>query len=91
MSEDSGAQTAGGSTAPVFISYASQDVAIADKIRAALEAAGILCCIVPRDVHAGQCYAAAIVEAINSCRMLLLVLSHSAIDSPRQFAPQSPS
>jgi TolB-like protein len=82
MSEGSGAQTAGGSTAPVFISYASQDVAIADNIRAALEAAGILCWIAPRDVRAGQSYAAAIVEAINSCRMLLLVLSQAAIDSP---------
>jgi TolB-like protein len=82
MSEGSGDKTASDSTAPVFISYASQDVAIADKICAALEAAGILCWIAPRDVHAGKSYAAAIVEAINSCRMLLLVLSHSAIDSP---------
>ena len=82
MSEGSGAGTAGGRSAPVFISYASQDVAIADKMCAALEAAGILCWIAPRDVHAGQSYAAAIVEAINSCRMLLLLLSRSAIDSP---------
>jgi adenylate cyclase len=82
MSDGGGDKMASDSNAPVFISYASQDVAIADKIRAALEAAGILCWIAPRDVHAGQSYAAAIVEAINSCRMLLLVLSHSAIDSP---------
>jgi TolB-like protein len=82
MGEGGGDKTAGGSTAPVFISYASQDVTIADTIRAALEAAGILCWIAPRDVRAGQSYAAAIVEAINSCRMLLLVLSQAAIDSP---------
>jgi TolB-like protein len=82
MSEGSGAEAADGSTAPVFISYASQEAAIADRIRAALEAAGILCWIAPRDVRAGQSYAAAIVEAINSCRMLLLVLSQAAIDSP---------
>jgi TolB-like protein/Tfp pilus assembly protein PilF len=82
MGEGSGAETAGGSTVPVFISYASQDAAIADKVCAALEAAGMLCWIAPRDVHAGRSYAAAIVEAINSCRMLLLALSQSAIDSP---------
>ncbi len=80
MNEDGGAQT--GDAAPVFISYASQDAAIADQIRVGLEAAGILCWIAPRDVRAGQSYAAAIVEAINSCRSLLLILSRSAVESP---------
>jgi hypothetical protein len=49
---------------------------------AALEAAALPCWIAPRDVRAGESYAAAIVQAINSCRMLVLVLSKSAIDSP---------
>jgi TolB-like protein/Flp pilus assembly protein TadD len=66
----------------VFISYASQDAGAAEKVCAALEAAGLPCWIAPRDVRAGQSYAAAIVEAINSCRMLVLLLSQSAIDSP---------
>jgi TolB-like protein/Flp pilus assembly protein TadD len=39
------------------------------------------CWIAPRDVRAGEPYAAAIVEAINACRLLVLVLTKSAVDS----------
>jgi TIR domain len=73
---------AAGAASKAFISYASQDVAIADKVCVALEAAALPCWIAPRDVRAGESYAAAIVQAINSCRMLILVLSKSAIESP---------
>jgi len=66
----------------VFISYASQDAAVAERLCAALEAAGLPCWIAPRDVRAGESYAAAIVQAINSCRMLVLLLSQGAIESP---------
>lgn len=65
----------------IFISYASQDTAVAQRLCAALEAAGLPCWIAPRDVRAGESYAAAIVQAINSCRMLVLVLSKSAVES----------
>jgi hypothetical protein len=76
------AEAAAGTASKVFISFASQDAAVADTVCAALEAAGLPCWIAPRDVRAGESYAAAIVQAINSCRMLVLVLSKSAIDSP---------
>ncbi len=66
----------------VFVSYASQDAAVAQALCAALEREGVACWIAPRDVRAGESYAAAIVQAINTCRMLLLVLSRSAIESP---------
>jgi len=66
----------------VFISYASQDVGVAEKLCAALETASLPCWIAPRDVAAGESYAAAIVQAINSCRMLVLVLSKNGIESP---------
>jgi len=66
----------------VFISYASYDDAVAGKICSALEAAGYPCWIAPRDVRAGEPYAAAIVEAINACRMVVLILTRNAIDSP---------
>ena len=82
MTEGGGAATADGGTAPLLISYASQDAAVAERLCAALEAAGLRCWIAPRDVRAGESYAAAIVEAINSCRMLVLLLSQGAIDSP---------
>ncbi len=69
--------------ARVFLSYSSQDAAVAQALCAALEGAGQRCWIAPRDVRAGEAYAAAIVpQAINSCRMLVLLLSRSAIDSP---------
>jgi TolB-like protein len=84
MAEAGGSESKDGSGAAskVFISYASQDAAVANSVCAALEAAELACWIAPRDVRAGESYAAEIVQAINSCRMLLLVLSKSAIDSP---------
>src|ERR1700722_1530478 len=45
---------------PLFISYASQDGVVAEKICAALEAAGLRCWLAPRDVRVGEPYAAAI-------------------------------
>jgi len=80
MTEES--STPGTSTSDVFVSYASQDKVVADAVVEALEKHGIRCWIAPRDVRAGNSYAAAIVEAINSCRMLVLLLSQNAIDSP---------
>lgn len=65
----------------IFISYASQDIVAANTVCAALEAAGLPCWIAPRDVRPGEPYAAAIVEAINACRLLVLVLTKNAIDS----------
>ena len=66
----------------VFLSYASQDAAEAQKACAALETAEQRCWIAPRDVRAGEFYASAIVEAIGNCRMLVLLLSRAAIESP---------
>jgi len=66
----------------LFLSYASQDRAIADALCRALEEAGLPCWIAPRDVPPGHSYAATIVEAINACRMLVLVLSRAAAASP---------
>ena len=65
----------------VFISYASQDAAVADAIVAALERAKIPCWIAPRDVKPGARYADAIVRAINEASTLVLVLSANAIGS----------
>jgi TolB-like protein len=65
----------------VFISYASQDVAVADGIVKALERHGLKCWIAPRDVKAGALYADAIVRAISGAKAFVLVLSESAIAS----------
>jgi TolB-like protein len=66
----------------VFISYASLDSAIADSVCAALERAGMACWIAPRDVTPGEFYAEAIVHAIDSAKVVVLVLSQHAAASP---------
>ena len=66
----------------VFLSYASQDAAIANAVVGALERNGITCWIAPRDVIPGDLYADGIIRAINGAKVLVLVLSASAIASP---------
>ena len=64
----------------VFISYASQDAAVANAVAEALERQGIRCWIAPRDVTPGEFYADAIVHAIDAAQALVLVLSqHAAV------------
>ena len=69
-------------TQQVFISYSSHDQAIAERICGALENAGIACWIAPRNIEPGTDYPTTIVEAINSARALLLVLTEHAAASP---------
>jgi hypothetical protein len=64
----------------IFISYASEDKAIADAVCATLEKRGIRCWYTPRDV-AGN-WSQAIADAIITSRALVLVLS-SHSDSSR--------
>jgi len=71
-----------GATAPVFVSYASQDAAIADAVIENLEQHGIRCWIAPRDVTPGSQYADETVGAINDTKVLVLVLSEHAVASP---------
>jgi serine/threonine-protein kinase len=69
-------------SAAVFISYASQDAPIAEELCSALEQGGVACWLAPRNVRPGDFYADSIVQAINGCAVLVLLLSQSAIDSP---------
>jgi hypothetical protein len=67
----------------VFISYASQpDQTTAEQVVAALEAAGIACWIASRDIGVGDNYAMAIVNAIENCKIALVLLSTGANRSP---------
>ena len=67
-----------GAPVPVFISYASQDAAVANSIVQNLEQHGCKCWIAPRDVTPGSQYADEIVGAINDARVFVLVLSEHA-------------
>jgi TolB-like protein len=70
-----------GTARHLFISYASEDVELAQKACSALEAAGFPCWMAPRDVRPGAQYADAIVRAINEAQAVVLVLSASAVTS----------
>jgi TolB-like protein/Flp pilus assembly protein TadD len=65
----------------VFVSYASQDAAVANSIVENLEQHGLKCWIAPRDVKPGAQFADAIVRAINEAKAVVLVMSGSAVDS----------
>jgi hypothetical protein len=61
-----------------FISYSHVDKATADAACATLEKAGIRCWIAPRDITPGAEWGAAIVKAIDECRVIVLIFSASA-------------
>jgi len=81
MAEDSGGARVRGGMPAIFVSYASQDAAVAAALVDALERHGIACWIAPRDVKPGAQYADAIVRAISGAKIFVLVLSESAIAS----------
>jgi hypothetical protein len=56
MAEGGGDDKASGSTPTVFISYAWQDIAVANAIVEALERNGVRCWIAPRDATPGASY-----------------------------------
>jgi TIR domain len=59
----------------VFISYPHQDKTTADAACARLEAEGIRCWIAPRDIAPSADWAASIIEAIDNCRLMILIFS----------------
>ncbi len=81
--EDPGspAEATAGPARRVFLSYASQDAAVANSVVEHLEQLGLRCWMAPRDVKPGAQYADAIVGAINEAKAVVLVLSGSAVAS----------
>jgi len=63
----------------VFISYATGDREVAEIIRETLESGGLKCWIAPRDVVGN--YGAAIINGIESSKMMVLVFSSHANES----------
>jgi TIR domain len=64
-----------------FISYSSKDKVVANAACATLEAAGVRCWIAPRDIRPGHQYGAAIIDAIDHCRGMILIFSSNANNS----------
>ncbi|MEM7307319.1 MAG: SUMF1/EgtB/PvdO family nonheme iron enzyme [Planctomycetota bacterium] len=65
----------------VFVSYSARDESWAKAALAALEKDGMRCWIAPRDIRGGATWAGSIVEAIQSCRVMVLIFSQSANES----------
>jgi hypothetical protein len=68
---------------PVFISYSADDTITATRIRDGLESgtgdvAGLSCWMAPRDIAPGLDYGTQIIDAIEACTVLVLVLSESS-------------
>ena len=66
----------------VFVSYSSLDKTVADRVCSALETADIPCWIAPRNILPGVDYPRAIVEAIASVQVLVLILTREVAASP---------
>lgn len=62
----------------VFLSYSTKDKTAAEAVCVALEQRGVGVWMAPRDIPPGSSYAASIVEAIDSARVLVLVFSAAA-------------
>lgn len=67
----------------VFISHSSVDKAVADAACEAMEKAGAKCWIAPRDILPGAEYAEGIIEAIESSKLFLLIISKDSNASPQ--------
>lgn len=67
-------------SAPIFISFASKDLSVANTVCEALENRGFHCWISSRDVGPGENFQVAIVRAIRVAKAMILVFSgHSNI------------
>ena len=62
----------------VFISYASKDKKIAEEVCSYLEQNDITCWIAPRNILPGTEYGEAIMNGIESCRIMVLIFSESS-------------
>ncbi|MDQ6892666.1 MAG: TIR domain-containing protein [Acidobacteriota bacterium] len=62
----------------VFISYSTADKPVADVVCAGLEQRGFSCWVAPRDIVPGLDWGAAIIDAINDAKVMVLIFSSSA-------------
>ena len=67
----------------VFISHSAKDKVTADAVCAMLESEGMRCWIAPRDVLPSMEWGEAIIDAIEECRIMVLVFTANANASPQ--------
>jgi TIR domain len=59
----------------IFISYSSDDIAVAEKVCTLLEHAGFSCWIAPRDITPGRAWPDSIAQALGDSRVMVLIQS----------------
>jgi hypothetical protein len=67
----------------VFLSHSHVDKVFADAICHSLEAHGIRCWVAPRDIRPSEDWAEAIIDALDTARVLVLVFSSHSNSSPQ--------
>jgi hypothetical protein len=70
-------------TRDVFLSHSHVDKVYADAICHALESSGIRCWVAPRDILPSEDWAESIINAMDICRILLLIFSANSNRSPQ--------
>lgn len=65
----------------IFISHSSQDRRVAARVCSALERLGLSCWLASRDIDPGENFQEAIVQAIRSVRVMVLVFTGNANNS----------
>jgi formylglycine-generating enzyme required for sulfatase activity len=70
-------------TFDVFVSYSSKDKAVAEAVCHGLESSRVRCWIAPRDITPGTEWGEAIIDGIDSTRLVVLVFSGNANASPQ--------
>lgn len=66
----------------IFISYASEEIELAESVCRLLENNGVSCFIAVRDICVGHEYAEDIVNAIDNAKAMVLLLSKNSNESP---------
>ena len=69
-------------TTRLFLSHASVDAAVAAQLCALLEARGVRCWIAPRDIPAGDEYHAALLNGIEACGGMVVLVTEASGASP---------
>src|SRR5437588_6879623 len=67
----------------VFLSYSTKDKRWAAAECAMLESKGIHCWVAPRDIAPGTEWGASIISGIDACRIMVLIFSDNANQSPQ--------
>src|SRR5881275_1652447 len=67
----------------VLLSYSTKDKPWADAACAMIESKGIRCWVAPRDVVPGTEWGASIIAGIEACRLMVLIFSDNANQSPQ--------